>query len=290
MADSKGSSRVLTRQAGRKWVRARFRFGFTLVELLVVIAIVAILAAMLFPVFTSARIAAQRARCASQIRQLALAVLLYTDDNNSRYVPAAPDIYVQGPYGNLRRWHGSRTTSTGQFDPTKGPLWTFFLRSSGLKRCPLAHMLESQPNDPNAFESGCGGYGYNATYVGGTYHRNPLPDAAMVASLTSDIRRPSRTVMFTDTAMPKRRPYPHLIEYSFCEPPYVVLAGAQQGMRTSPSIHFRQGGTANVAWCDGHVSAERMSFTTPTNAYGADNRRFDVGWFGPDDNSLFDVE
>jgi len=288
MADWKCSSRALTRQADRKWVRAYFRFGFTLIELLVVIAILAILAAMLFPLMTSARAAGQRAQCASQLKELAAAALLYADDNNSRFVPAASDI--DGLGGGLLRWHGARSSPAGQFDPRGGPLWKYLARAGGLKECPLAAMLRSRPEDPSAFESGCGGYGYNRDYVGGTYYRNPFPESARLASSSSDIRRPSRTVMFTDTAMPLRSPEPHLIEYSFCEPPHTVWAGKEQTSHNSPSIHFRHGGTANVAWCDGHVSAERMSFTTPTNAYRADNRQFDVGWFGPDDNSLFDVE
>ena len=54
--------------------------GFTLIELLVVIAIIAILASILFPVFASAREKARQATCASNLRQLALAVLQYTND------------------------------------------------------------------------------------------------------------------------------------------------------------------------------------------------------------------
>ena len=290
MADEGCLSRVLTRKADRKWVRARFRFGFSLIELLIVIAIIAILAALLFPVLASARAASLKTRCASQIKQLAMAALLYADDNNSRYVPAAPDIDVQGRFGNLQRWHGIRATSKGVFNSARGPLWKYITQTSELLKCPLASRLRSQPEDLNAFESGGGGYGYNSTYVGGTYYRNPSPEAAQVASLVSDIRTPSKTVMFADTAMPMRSPQPHLVEYSFCEPPYAVIDGVQQQGHMSPSLHFRHVKLACVAWCDGHVSAERMSFTIPYNAYRVNNAQFNVGWFGPDDNSLFDNE
>ena len=54
--------------------------GFTLIELLVVIAIIAILAAILFPVFGRARENARRSSCASNIRQLGLAAMQYTQD------------------------------------------------------------------------------------------------------------------------------------------------------------------------------------------------------------------
>jgi len=61
--------------------------GFTLIELLVVIAIIAILAAILFPVFAQAKKAAQKSTCASQLNQIALGTLAYTNDNGDRFPP-----------------------------------------------------------------------------------------------------------------------------------------------------------------------------------------------------------
>jgi len=59
--------------------------GFTLIELLVVIAIIAILAAILFPVFAKARAMARQTTCLSNIKQLALAVKMYVADYNDRF-------------------------------------------------------------------------------------------------------------------------------------------------------------------------------------------------------------
>ncbi len=61
------------------------RRGFTLIELLVVIAIIAILAAFLFPTFAKVRDNARRASCASNLRQVSMALMQYADDNEERY-------------------------------------------------------------------------------------------------------------------------------------------------------------------------------------------------------------
>jgi prepilin-type N-terminal cleavage/methylation domain-containing protein len=58
--------------------------GFTLIELLVVIAIIAILAAILFPVFARARESAVRTQCLSNIKQIALGALMYVQDYDER--------------------------------------------------------------------------------------------------------------------------------------------------------------------------------------------------------------
>lgn len=61
------------------------RKGFTLIELLVVIAIIAILAAILFPVFARARENARRSACQSNLKQIGLGILQYTQDYDERY-------------------------------------------------------------------------------------------------------------------------------------------------------------------------------------------------------------
>ncbi len=74
--------------------------GFTLIELLVVIAIIAILAAILFPVFAQAREKARQITCVSNEKQIGLAILQYTQDNDEHY----PFNQYKDPNGLLHDW------------------------------------------------------------------------------------------------------------------------------------------------------------------------------------------
>lgn len=83
------------------------RHGFTLIELLVVIAIIAVLAALLFPVFAQARDKARAASCSSNARQIGLAVMLYSQDYDEHYPSNHQGIYfvLTQPYmRNNQTW------------------------------------------------------------------------------------------------------------------------------------------------------------------------------------------
>jgi prepilin-type N-terminal cleavage/methylation domain-containing protein len=76
--------------------------GFTLIELLVVVAIIAILAAILFPVFARARESARKTACMSNVGQITRAMLMYAQDNDEKFM-AGKDDCAHGPFDSWQQ-------------------------------------------------------------------------------------------------------------------------------------------------------------------------------------------
>lgn len=262
--------------------------AFSLIELLVVIAVIALLMGILIPALAGARAQSIAAVCRSNIRQLVLANIGYSNEHDDFCVPAASDMWKSS--GGYNRWHGVRDNKNEPFDPLRGPL-VEYLSDGKVKECPYKVGFIKGKKWGDSFEKGCGGYGYNMTYLGsslwqvGLGFKQTYGQTARMATIS----KPDRTLMFADCAMSlKEGSY---IEYSFAEPPYFVMSGQLfTGMYSSPSIHFRHRKQANIGWSDGHVSSKEIAELGGENVYSVLSAKMKLGWFEPVDNSFFDLE
>jgi len=153
--------------------------GFTLIELLVVIAIIAILAAILFPVFAQVREKARQASCASNLKQMGLAVMQYTQDNDEQY-PAGSVNFGGGWTDGFVGWQfpcdpGEASTDCVAAGNSIQP----YIKSKGVYAC---------PSISNRWDL----YGYGPSAPNSTYTYN----GDLQFSSDSVVVQPSTTVLF----------------------------------------------------------------------------------------------
>ena len=175
----------------------RCKRGFTLIELLVVIAIIAILAAILFPVFAQAREKARSASCLSNGKQLANGAMMYVQDYDEQFM----EIY-RTLNNDATDWPTMTVNKPGSTEPAgwytgpqlglTSPNWGYvmqpYIKNTGVYRCPSGAKTAWKP----ATSTDNAGYVYsNWIGDGGAY----LGPAAALA----DIKKPADTIVFWDT-------------------------------------------------------------------------------------------
>jgi len=176
------------------------RRGFTLIELLVVIAIIAILAAIMFPVFAKAKEGANRSACLNCVKQISMAMMMYLDDNDGAFAPGIcgrngqPAIFNQPGTYAPQRVPGMPGSTYQIADGTNAGFWVNwmdtmypYIKNLKLMVCPTAK---------NNTVSWWGGkqpisYGYNPT-INGCF------GGPIIGANISEVKRPSDFIMIWD--------------------------------------------------------------------------------------------
>ncbi len=235
--------------------QSRTRRAFTLIELLVVIAIIAILASILFPVFSRARENARRSSCQSNLKQIGVAWMMYTQDYDEKAVPSGTMVGL-----TIVSWHGTgpynpSATDTSAFNSSASPMWPY-MKNAQFTGCPS---LQSLSNGAS-YSYGPTDYGYNLAYVGG-YGDYPQfvaafssnPNATQWPASLAKIAAPTETVLFADAISYSGSGV--MQRYPWLAPP----------SSNSPGMHARHLETANVVFVDGHVKSMKLKYSSATN-------------------------
>jgi prepilin-type N-terminal cleavage/methylation domain-containing protein/prepilin-type processing-associated H-X9-DG protein len=204
---------------GMRRFENRIHQGFTLIELLVVIAIIAILAAILFPVFARARENARRSSCMSNEKQLGLGFMMYVQDYDEKYPLLA---YLNGEMTTCPNGTPCQNIWATRIYP--------YVKSVQVFNCPSDNgKLWNGNNEVKDNQS----YGANFRLLTDT-------GATPIAS----VEKPSETVLLADSGGNRR----YIIW------PIYLVAGAD-----IYSVSDRHLDGANIVFADGHVKWKKMS-------------------------------
>jgi prepilin-type N-terminal cleavage/methylation domain-containing protein/prepilin-type processing-associated H-X9-DG protein len=244
--------------------------GFTLIELLVVIAIIAILAAILFPVFARARESARRASCMSNLKQIGLGIMQYVQDYDERYPMGWYGTVTQtqpgtpGAYFNTCNPSSCSGSGTGHFITWMDLIYPY-VKSVQVFQCPSSNDPPfGTPAAPAADYWLNGAYGNttlqttmdNLSYHYAAYFYDTGLGLVGTGTPMSAIVRPSETLLiYEDSGQGKSYDTPYNIRGQAAFWADNAISGG--GYTTEVQPHL---GGANVAFGDGHV--KWMSFQT----------------------------
>jgi prepilin-type N-terminal cleavage/methylation domain-containing protein/prepilin-type processing-associated H-X9-DG protein len=205
---------------------------FTLIELLVVVAIIGILASILLPSLSQARLKAQSAICKANLKNMYPAVLMYSDDSES-YLPVSQRIYGNvEPHVWWRRQAIIYMSDLGEPGTTNASKFPIEL-SEGVFKCP------NVANQITDFKGG--GYGWNLNYLG--WGMGNPPNQHKPQRLV-DVELPGETVSIGDGSDDES------------------LQTWEKIMLLRPSLNkvssrHQQG--LNLQWLDGHATSNKLS-------------------------------
>ncbi|MGV3618114.1 MAG: prepilin-type N-terminal cleavage/methylation domain-containing protein [Fimbriimonas sp.] len=238
--------------------------GFTLIELLVVIAIIAILAAILFPVFAQAKAAAKKTACLSNVKQIGVANMMYAQDNDDSFVPLFYYDAFSGSNWVGQYWYGRLTSNAVPQMDYKAGLLQPYMKNVELQDCPNANVIPAA-NPPLPFA-----YAFN-------FHLTVPTASAVVANYNnsmgmngSQIEQHADTIGFADSA---RFNGTTVVRFANLFAPSYAFTSAKYS-----TVHGRHNGMANVNWMDGHAKSVKVAFpnTQPNGIKGAEKNIGDI--------------
>lgn len=209
-------------KTGKTKVKNLGQSGFTLIELLVVLVIISILVAILYPVFARARENARRASCASNLKQLTMAIQMYAQDNDGGLIPY--------DYNGTPTWNKL-------YVPTIP-----YVKNDQVYRCPSAPSLKGSI-------SGFYGsvYGFPYYNINTTSEWIALPESGAVRLDT--VPDASRTCLLGETMYTNYYDEPGAVD-GYGDPQFEL---STKGAFPSTLIPDRHLGGSNYAFVDGHV-------------------------------------
>lgn len=262
-----------TRPKAARTHRAQRHQAFSLVELLVVIAIIGVLSSILLPALARAKARAQGVYCLNNTKQLALAWIVYADDQNGKLpynleartspaMSAPPGAMADNWVNNVLDWELS-SDNTNAAALLEGGIGPYTSRSATIYRCPSDYVVSSIQKQAG-WDSRVRSYSMNAMIgdagivsAGGTNRNNP--DYVQFFKYSS-IPRPSDIFVFLDE-------HPDTIDDG-----YFVNSAAEAKWRNLPASYHD--GAAAVAFADGHAEMHRWrrpSTRAPARPEGAFN-------------------
>jgi prepilin-type N-terminal cleavage/methylation domain-containing protein/prepilin-type processing-associated H-X9-DG protein len=262
--------------------------AFTLIELLVVIAIIAILAAILFPVFAQAKEAAKKTSCLSNEKQLTLGILMYQNDYDDYfpYGTMAWAFFYGQVQGSANYWWGD-----AQWAPVTSP----YLKNVGILGCPDDSDGGKTTPAPNAFEGIMMSYAVNGLRnvwdsSGTDYCLGVMcedgPGVNGQAVNSSSVNQPASVILLSENWSSQMAAAGDQINYSnffggiFTGSQYYESlqlpnqCGTANGASTCGNFPYginggvstHGGNMANFAWCDGHAKSMSPPRTVPNSA------------------------
>jgi prepilin-type N-terminal cleavage/methylation domain-containing protein len=246
------------------------RKAFTLIELLVVVAIVALLVSLILPAMGSAKAQARKAVCGSNVRQLGLGALMYTNDARGMLPPCgwwSRDVEAF--------WWGQ--IMADRVDHTVSPLHKYIrssLQEDSVFECPEQPWgsYRAQPKDltpPQPTST----YGYNGYYL------TPAATTAYCMDIgkrpwqkTESIPTPALVFLFADTLIVDPYDRSGVANVALLDPPFLYWQGSGWQENKSPTTAFRHRGQTMAVCCDGHAQSyglENGKITSPGYMIGA---------------------